>query len=308
MANCDYTYAQVKSGTGNYSYESPAQYSDGVKTMQQRLRSCGYTDVTADGYFGSGTRLAVRRFQQCMYGLTNYNVDGIAGKNTLTQLDAVYNKVAFTYGASLCSTPSLWTESSLASSTWNNWSKRIDALARVIYAEDNYSDAARAAVARVIYNRANESTGAHRRSGVSNKFLAVLSKSKQYGTVPETTESLTNGDGYDVWPSDGDLQRAFTPPRGNSGTSNYINPAWNNAVTLATQLEEGYSISTSAGYPVTIVNGAPVAGSSATANLTSSHMYQVGSEQFENWIRLGYNMTNIITYDRSLEGNFFFVM
>ena len=132
MANSDYTYAQVKSGSGTYRYESPSSYSAGVKTMQDRLEDCGYTITDTDGHFGVSTRLAVRRFQQTIYGMSSSNVDGIAGKNTLTQLDTVYQSLAFSFGASLCSTPSSWTRSQLASSSWNNYRKRIDALARVI--------------------------------------------------------------------------------------------------------------------------------------------------------------------------------
>ncbi len=40
MANIDYSYAQVKAGTGSYRKESGSS-SAGVKTMQTRLNKCG---------------------------------------------------------------------------------------------------------------------------------------------------------------------------------------------------------------------------------------------------------------------------
>lgn len=63
MSNSDYTYSQIKNSSNlYYQYENPSTYSDGVRTLQSRLLECGYS-VTVDGLFGSGTRLAVRRFQ-----------------------------------------------------------------------------------------------------------------------------------------------------------------------------------------------------------------------------------------------------
>lgn len=308
MSNCDYTYSQVKNGTGTYRYESPTIYSAGVLTLQSRLRDCGY-DITADGHFGSGTRLAVRRFQQCIYGPTSSHVDGIVGQNTLTQLDAVYNTLAFKYGASLCSTPSSWTRTQLASSSWNTYSKRIDALARVIWGEDNYSNNSRAAVARVIYNRANSSDSSFRRSGVSNKWLAVLSKDNQYSTVPGSAWPCDTGDSYDNWPSNGTKQRVLMPRRGTS-SGNYINSGWAHAANLAYALENGSSITTQPGYPVTISgNGSVSIGNSATATLTSNHLYQIGRSKLDEWKNnSNYRMSNIITYDTSLNGNFFLIL
>ncbi len=55
-----------------------------VRELQQRLKDLGYYTGSVDGSFGSGTETALRTFQQ-NNGLT---VDGVAGKNTLTQLNS----------------------------------------------------------------------------------------------------------------------------------------------------------------------------------------------------------------------------
>ena len=52
-----------------------------VRCLQHLLARCGY-QVTEDGWFGSGTRKAVKAFQ-IKYGLT---VDGVAGIQTFTKL------------------------------------------------------------------------------------------------------------------------------------------------------------------------------------------------------------------------------
>lgn len=69
------------------------QYSDtgnDVKILQQKLNKVGMTDANGkklveDGEFGSATKYAVRVFQK-KYRL---EVDGIAGKDTISKLDAV---------------------------------------------------------------------------------------------------------------------------------------------------------------------------------------------------------------------------
>lgn len=55
-----------------------------VKTLQTKLNKVGYK-LTVDGSFGDATKAAVKSFQ------TKYKleVDGIAGKNTITKLDSV---------------------------------------------------------------------------------------------------------------------------------------------------------------------------------------------------------------------------
>lgn len=91
MSNTSYSYSEVKSGNGSYKYESPTVYSAGVLTLQKRLNAIGY-NLSEDGKFGSGTKTAVQNFQtEC-----NLSSDGVAGQNTLTQLDKVYHSSYFT--------------------------------------------------------------------------------------------------------------------------------------------------------------------------------------------------------------------
>lgn len=61
-----------------------------VKTMQTMLIECGYScgGAGADGEFGTGTDIAVRRFQM----KNNLTVDGQYGTNSKAKLTALYNK------------------------------------------------------------------------------------------------------------------------------------------------------------------------------------------------------------------------
>lgn len=81
--NSRYTYEQVLAGTGYYMQDSQLRYSEGVKTMQEKLNKAGYDCGTPNGIFGESTDTAVRNFQSDN-GLT---ADGKADKNTLTALD-----------------------------------------------------------------------------------------------------------------------------------------------------------------------------------------------------------------------------
>lgn len=306
MANSDYSYAQVKSGNGTYKYEGPsASYSDGVKTLQTRLSNCGYI-LSIDGYFAASTRLAVRRFQRTIFGMSSSSVDGVVGKNTLTALDAVYQSDAFKYGSSICSDSSLWTRNTLATSGWwNTTDKRIDALARVIFAEDNDNNNARQGVARVIYNRSSRS--AFKNPNASNKWMGVITCESQYSTVPSSAWTCDMSDGYDAWPSDGTKQRALVPRRGSSSGS-YINAAWDNAVSLAKALVNGSAISTALGYPITYnSNGSVTVGSTANRSMSSNHLYQVNYSKFLDWINKGYTMTEVLNYTGDKDGNVFLV-
>lgn len=91
----DYTLVtSILSTSTSSSTTSPAsnvknylQYGDtgsNVKTLQTKLNKVGYK-LTVDGSFGDATKAAVKSFQ-AKYKL---EVDGIAGKNTITKLDSV---------------------------------------------------------------------------------------------------------------------------------------------------------------------------------------------------------------------------
>jgi hypothetical protein len=57
-----------------------------VLALQTALREAGYTDVTADGYFGDVTDTAIRSLQAA----NGLKVDGIAGPDTYQTLGLVY--------------------------------------------------------------------------------------------------------------------------------------------------------------------------------------------------------------------------
>lgn len=99
--NTRYTYAQVLAGNGYYAQDTQLRKSSGVEEMQGKLNRVGFWCGAVDGKFGAGTDEAVRHFQEA-YGL---DIDGLAGRGTLTQLDSVaasnvlsFTKTSGTYG------------------------------------------------------------------------------------------------------------------------------------------------------------------------------------------------------------------
>ena len=177
MSNASYTYAQVKSGTGSFKYESPIVYSSGVLTLQQRLNAIGY-DLTEDGKFGSGTKTAVTNFQEeC-----NLSADGVAGKNTLTQLDKIYQSSYFTnYGKPIST--SEWGRSNILAGNIED----IDLLARIIWGEERSITDAQIAVAKVIKNRSTTSGYYASSTSYPNASIwaRVVGKASQYATAAE---------------------------------------------------------------------------------------------------------------------------
>ena len=87
MANKDYTYNQVKAGTGKFEYEENTEFYEDIRLMQHRLSIAGYEMYLQKftGIFDENTRQAVIAFQKSCQLLP----DGIVGKNTLVQLDKV---------------------------------------------------------------------------------------------------------------------------------------------------------------------------------------------------------------------------
>lgn len=70
--------------TNTKNYLTVGDKGDAVKTLQTKLNKVGYK-LTVDGEYGSATKAAVTSFQKKY----NLEVDGIAGKNTITKLDSV---------------------------------------------------------------------------------------------------------------------------------------------------------------------------------------------------------------------------
>lgn len=104
--NSRFTYAQVLNNQGFYMKDDWLRYSVGVETMQTKLNKAGFWCGTPDGKFGGNTDEAVRHFQRAY----NLDVDGKAGRNTLTILDSVsaaspgFTKTAGNYGVFFDST------------------------------------------------------------------------------------------------------------------------------------------------------------------------------------------------------------
>lgn len=70
--------------TNTKNYLTVGDKGDAVKTLQTKLNKVGYK-LTVDGEYGSATKAAVTSFQKKY----NLEIDGIAGKNTITKLDSV---------------------------------------------------------------------------------------------------------------------------------------------------------------------------------------------------------------------------
>lgn len=81
--NSVYTYEQVLAGTGYYMQDSKLRYSDGVKTMQEKLNTAGYDCGIPDGRFGSETTTAIKRLQR----YNQLDTNGKADKSTLAALE-----------------------------------------------------------------------------------------------------------------------------------------------------------------------------------------------------------------------------
>ena len=84
--NCGLTSSTSTSTTptNTKNYLTVGDKGDAVKTLQTKLNKVGYK-LTVDGEYGSATKAAVTSFQKKY----NLEVDGVAGKNTITKLNAV---------------------------------------------------------------------------------------------------------------------------------------------------------------------------------------------------------------------------
>lgn len=246
MANSDYTYAQVKAGTGSYVYETPQVYAAGVYTLQQRLVSIGYL-CTADGYFGPITEASVINFQDTSIGLS---VDGHAGMNTLTQLDKVYTNTYFTnFGLPLAE--SEWGAENIGAGVFSD----ADLLARIIYGEDPYDGTSLDrlnGVARVMRNRYNNNIGITPESTYPNATKWARMVTGGYGTV--------------------DAKDSRNPTRGKTSESSGINPRWIRAVTLANSLVNSTTITVPRGY---VINKATNTRTSSLRSFDNTYNFQV---------------------------------
>lgn len=276
MSNSNYSYYQVKNGTGSYQYENPITYSAGVKTLQQRLNSIGY-NLTANGMYDSSTKEAVANFQlEC-----KLSKDGVAAQSTLIQLDKVYQNSYFTnYGKPISS--SQWGCANILSGTFNN----IDLLSRIIWGEERGIKDAQIAVAQVIKNRSTNSSYYVSSKDAPNASLwaRIVGKKSQYSTANNIT--------------------CCTPTRGDCSKSDGIDIYWKNAVDLANNLVNGPGFIVPLGYTV---DSNQNVSSSKTTRVTNQ-LNQTAASLFKSYLKAGKVKGTSITYDKELKGNVFYTI
>ncbi len=286
MANSSYTYTQVLNGTGKFQMETNGAYSGGVKILQQRLNSIGY-DISADGYFGSGTEKAVKAFQtECSL----VPVDGIAGKGTLTKLEQVHvSKYFNTYGYPLTSTD--WGRDNILNGNFDD----IDLLARVIYAENTSDQDDQKGVAIVIRNRKN--------AGESGGYMEKSSAFPDASVWARVVAKHTGSAGVQYGTTNASCKNAYAPQRGYTGdddNSDGVADAWANAVDLATKLKNGTTI-TVRGYKV---NGLTV--DTSTLVSVTNQKNQISSTHYKNKYNAGDKFSGtVISTSKTLTGNVF---
>lgn len=286
MANSSYTYTQVLNGTGKFQMETNGAYSGGVKILQQRLNSIGY-DISADGYFGSGTEKAVEAFQtECSL----VPVDGIAGKGTLTKLEQVrVSKYFNTYGYPLTSTD--WGRDNILNGNFDD----IDLLARVIYAENTSDQDDQKGVAIVIRNRKN--------AGESGGYMEKSSAFPDASVWARVVAKHTGSADVQYGTTNASCKNAYAPQRGYTGdddNSDGVADAWANAVDLATKLKNGTTI-TVRGYKV---NGLTV--DTSTLVSVTNQKNQISSTHYKNKYNAGDKFSGtVISTAKTLTGNVF---
>ena len=286
MANSSYTYTQVLNGTGKFQMETNGAYSGGVKILQQRLNSIGY-DISADGYFGSGTEKAVKAFQtECSL----VPVDGIAGKGTLTKLEQVrVSKYFNTYGYPLTSTD--WGRDNILNGNFDD----IDLLARVIYAENTSDQDDQKGVAIVIRNRKN--------AGESGGYMEKSSAFPDASVWARVVAKHTGSAGVQYGTTNASCKNAYAPQRGytdDDDNSDGVADAWANAVDLATKLKNGTTI-TVRGYKV---NGLTV--DTSTLVSVTNQKNQISSTHYKNKYNAGDKFSGtVISTAKTLTGNVF---
>ena len=286
MANSSYTYTQVLNGTGKFQMETNGAYSGGVKILQQRLNSIGY-DISADGYFGSGTEKAVEAFQtECSL----VPVDGIAGKGTLTKLEQVrVSKYFNTYGYPLTSTD--WGRDNILNGNFDD----IDLLARVIYAENTSDQDDQKGVAIVIRNRKN--------AGESGGYMEKSSAFPDASVWARVVAKHTGSAGVQYGTTNASCKNAYAPQRvytGDDDNSDGVADAWANAVDLATKLKNGTTI-TVRGYKV---NGLTV--DTSTLVSVTNQKNQISSTHYKNKYNAGDKFSGtVISTAKTLTGNVF---
>lgn len=212
--NADYSAADIANGTAVWYNDGSTEQSDDIYELQLNLMSLGYRKNNAGradgrGVFGPCTEEDVFDFQSRVYGITS--VDGKVGRKTYEYIQkAITNIHYFSVGRPL--TTAQWGQDVIAAGTLS----ARDVLARIIYAEDKVEGSQRL-IAKVIKERTT--VDSEKTTGVSDKWLAVISRVYSGGSVGFTTANPSNED-------------ARTPYRAHT-KENGLHDRWKNAVDIA---------------------------------------------------------------------------
>lgn len=95
--------APTMTPAARYAALTVGDKGENVRKMQQKLKALGYLDGKVDGQYGQQTRKAVAQFQKN----NGLDVDGVAGRSTLTMLYEGKNLVTPGPGAGATPTPSV---------------------------------------------------------------------------------------------------------------------------------------------------------------------------------------------------------
>lgn len=277
-ANSDYNFEQIANGTvkGYFSQAQDTGYSKGVATLQNYLKAIGYVITDPAGRFQDSTRSAVENFQWEL-GITK---DGIAGESTCFRLNIVRSSTYYTkYGHPL--TDAQWGPANILNGNFGD----VDLLARIILAESGYDNLLdEKGVAIVLKNRSVNTSSLYWASASLNPDASIYArvvangynrnKPTDYKNIHYQTCLVPNS-------------TAQNPRRGFGGDqkADFIDPAWKNAVDLATAIVNGTSISVSA-YKV---SGRNVTTTKMTISTISNKNYlnQIAWNHYISWYNAG---------------------
>lgn len=275
MANKDYTYNQVKNGTGKFEYEENAEFYEDIRIMQYRLLLAGYDmymENSITGKFDANTRNAVIAFQECCRLLP----DGIVGQNTLVQLDKVSigsGKSYFLLGGPLAK----WDKSTIMYDLMGD----NDILARIIWTEEHGIYDAQTAVAKVLQNRLHNPSFQLSKDEYPNVRMwpRVICAPNQYASATASA--------------------AKTPVRGDPKQADGVDIYWKHAVDLAKKImPDMETLTVPNGYSVISINPVKL---SASKNISvTDQLFQTAKGPFEN------NFTSAkaaVTYDKDYAKN-----
>ncbi|EOS73913.1 hypothetical protein C819_03470 [Lachnospiraceae bacterium 10-1] len=277
MANKDYTYNQVKAGTGKFEYEENTEFYEDIRLMQHRLSIAGYEMYLQKftGIFDENTRQAVIAFQKSCQLLP----DGIVGKNTLVQLDKVSvgaGKSYFLVGGPI----EKWDIDTILYEIPTD----DEILSRIIWTEEHGIYDAQTAVAKVLQNRFRNPSFQLSKDKYPNSRSWPLVVCAPYQYAAATSSE------------------AKAPLRGDPNQSDGVDIYWKHAVDLARLImPDKINLTVPKGYSFLALNPEPKL--SGYKNLSvSDQVYQTGKSIFEKSITSP-GVKDAVTYDPDYQTN-----